>query len=364
MIDLNASVRLPAVLERRLARLAFDAKTRERCWRKLASHQRHRMPLEESFNLFIRQAKANHSLAELCYRGIRDRMAEGKNMGEALSGFASPEETLLIHSSLKGGNFADGLTLAAELLAARRKIIAAVIGALAYPAMLGSVLILFLYLISTVVMPQMTAITDPEQWNGPAALLYRISLFVNSPSGVAVLIAFFLFIALVIATLPRWTGKGRQWADKIPPWSIYRLLVGVSWLHTVATLMSAGQKLVDILDSMIKDNNTTPYMRAISRRLLIHASRGANLGDALEATKLHWPDRMLVDELQAYANLPGFSQQIRSIATDWLDEGIGKIIQASRILNVLCVSLLGLLIILVAMSVGSIQGNIIHGMGM
>lgn len=128
------------------------------------------MPLEESFNLFIRQAKANHSLAELCYRGIRDRLAEGKNMGEALSGFASPEETLLIHSSLKGGNFADGLTLAAELLAARRKIIAAVIGALAYPAMLGSVLILFLYLISTVVMPQMTAITDPEQWNGPAAL--------------------------------------------------------------------------------------------------------------------------------------------------------------------------------------------------
>ena len=178
------------------------------------------------------------------------------------------------------------------------------------------------------------------------------------------LIAFFLSIAFIVATLPRWTGKGRRWADKIPPWSIYRLLVGVSWLHTVATLMSAGQKLVDILDSMIKDNNTTPYMRAISRRLLIHASRGANLGDALEATKLHWPDRVLVDELQAYANLPGFSQQIRSIATDWLNEGIGMIVQASRILNVLCISLLGLLIIFMAMSVGSIVENIIHGMGM
>ena len=105
-------------------------------------------------------------------------------------------------------------------------------------------------------------------------------------------------------------------------------------------------------------------MRAISRRLLIHASRGANLGDALEATKLHWPDRVLVDELQAYANLPGFSQQIRSIATDWLNEGIGMIVQASRILNVLCISLLGLLIIFMAMSVGSIVENIIHGMGM
>lgn len=75
-------------------------------------------------------------------------------------------------------------------------------------------------------------------------------------------------------------------------------------------------------------------------------------------------DRMLVRRAASLRESSGLRQQIRSIATDWLDEGIGKIIQASRILNVLCVSLLGLLIILVAMSVGSIQGNIIHGMGM
>jgi len=351
MIDLNASVRLPAVLERRLARLAFDAKTRAGASSRLIS----------ATGCRLRRAL-------ICSSDRPRRAIPWRNIATGASGIGWPKgkawETLLIHSSLKGGNFSDGLTLAAELLAARRKIIDAVIGALSYPTMLGSALIIFLYVISAVVMPQMTAITDPEQWNGPAALIYRVSLFVNSPSGVVVLIAFFLSIAFIVATLPRWTGKGRRWADKIPPWSIYRLLVGVSWLHTVATLMSAGQKLVDILDSMIKDNNTTPYMRAISRRLLIHASRGANLGDALEATKLHWPDRVLVDELQAYANLPGFSQQIRSIATDWLNEGIGMIVQASRILNVLCISLLGLLIIFMAMSVGSIVENIIHGMGM
>ena len=51
MINFNAEFRLPFVIERRLAKFLFTTKVRERCWRKLASHQRHRMPLDESLKL-------------------------------------------------------------------------------------------------------------------------------------------------------------------------------------------------------------------------------------------------------------------------------------------------------------------------
>ena len=94
MINFNAEFRLPFVIERRLAKL-FTTKVRERCWRKLASHQRHRMPLDESLKLFAKQARVNKSPVEHCYTEIRNRLAFGKNIGEALSGFASPEEVLL-----------------------------------------------------------------------------------------------------------------------------------------------------------------------------------------------------------------------------------------------------------------------------
>lgn len=364
MINLNAEVRLPAGIERLLAQLAFSSKVRERCWRKLASQQRHRMPLDESLRLFIKQSAASKSPAKRCYEDIQERLAEGKNLGEALSGYASPEEVLLIHSSQKGGNLPEGLTLAADLLAAKRKIIASVLGAVTYPVMLTGVIIVFLYVIATVVMPQLSAITDPKKWYGAAAFLYQLSSFINSSAGLVALVAFLTFLVVVIATLPHWRGKGRYWADKIPPWSIYRLLVGISWLHTVATLISAGQKLVDILDAMLSDSNTTPYLKSILRKLYVHAARGANLGDALEATKLHWPAPKLVEELQAYANLPGFGQQLRSIATDWLSEGIEMITWAARGLNVICITTIGVLIVLITMSVGSIQENIMHGMGM
>lgn len=363
MINLNAEIRLPVGIERRLGKFAFTSKVRERCWRKLASHQRHRMPLDESLKLFARQAKANKSPVEHCYTEIQHRLALGKNMGEALSGFASPEEVLLIYSSQKGGKLPEGLVLAAELLAARRKIISAVVGAVTYPAILFGIAIAVLYAIATVVMPQLTSITDPARWQDAAAVLYKTSLFVNSFYGVAALVLLFVGLSLIFITFPQWRGKSRQWADKIPPWSIYRLLVGVSWLHTVATLMSAGQKLVDILDAMLGDRNTTPYLRSVLRKINNHAARGANLGDALVRTGLHWPTAELVDELQAYSNLPGFSEQIRSIANDWLEEGIEMIVRAARGLNVVCILAVGGLVILMVIGITSIQQQIATGLG-
>ena len=160
-MNLNAEIRLPAGIERKLARLAFGSKTRERCWRKLATHQRHRMPIDESLRLFAKQARAAGSLSAQCYTLMRDRLSAGKNMRETLAGLATPEEILLIHSSQIGGKLPEGLLLAADLLAAKRKVIGAVIGAVAYPAFLFALVVVVLYAMSVVIIPQLTAITDP-----------------------------------------------------------------------------------------------------------------------------------------------------------------------------------------------------------
>ena len=362
-MNLNAEIRLPAGIERKLARLAFGSKTRERCWRKLATHQRHRMPIDESLRLFAKQARAADSLSAQCYTLMRDRLSAGKNMRETLAGLATLEEILLIHSSQIGGKLSEGLLLAADLLAAKRKVIGAVIGAVAYPAFLFALVVVVLYAMSVVISPQLTAITDPTHWQGPAAILYRISRFVDSSAGLFALLALVGALILVFVTLPLWAGTGRLWADRIPPWSVYRLLVGVSWLHTVATLMSVGQKPVDILAAMLTDHSTTPYLRNILRRINNHVGRGSNLGDALEKTGLRWPSPELVEELQAYSNLPGFGEQIRAIAADWLTDGIALIVRAARALNIICILMVGGLVILMVTGITSIQQQIAIGIG-
>ena len=87
-------------------------------------------------------------------------------------------------------------------------------------------------------------------------------------------------------------------------------------LHTVATLMSVGQKPVDILAALLADRSTTPIcgtscaesitMSGVDQILAMPRKNG---------TALASPE--LVEELQAYSNLPGFGEQIRAIAADW-----------------------------------------------
>ena len=187
-MNLNAEIRLPVSIERKLARLAFGSKTRERCWRKLATHQRHRMPIDESLRLFAKQARAAGSLSAQCYTLMRDRLSTGKNMRETLAGLATPEEILLIHSSQIGGKLPEGLLLAADLLAAKRKVIGAVIGAVAYPAFLFALVVVVLYAMSVVIIPQLTAIPPvgkdpPQSCTGfPASWIPLPDLQPSSPS--------------------------------------------------------------------------------------------------------------------------------------------------------------------------------------
>ena len=105
MINFNAEFRLPFVIERRLAKFLFTTKVRERCWRKLASHQRHRMPLDESLKLFAKQARVNKSPVEHCYTEIRNRLFTPVKKEEILQkvlpwrrNFWPPEEKSLLPS--------------------------------------------------------------------------------------------------------------------------------------------------------------------------------------------------------------------------------------------------------------------------
>ena len=71
----------------------------------------------------------------------------------------------------------------------------------------------------------------------------------------------------------------------------------------------------------------------------------------------------LVEELQAYSNLPGFGEQIRAIAADWLTDGIALIVRAARALNIICILMVGGLVILMVTGITSIQQQIAIGIG-
>ncbi|MFU7556984.1 pilus assembly protein, partial [Pseudomonas paraeruginosa] len=81
-------------------------------------------------------------------------------------------------------------------------------------------------------------------WSGAAAFLYDMSQFVIH-YGAITLIGILVFLFLVFASLPYLRGGLRVHLDKLPPWSVYRMLHGSTFLLNVGVMIQANVSLQD-----------------------------------------------------------------------------------------------------------------------
>ena len=342
-----------------LARLAFSSSVRQRTWKKLAAQARHGMSLDQSLRQMQLRAATRRSPTALVYARVLEHLGLGHNLGASLGDFATPEEVMLISSGQRSGRLPDGLELAAGLLAARQKIVGAVVSALAYPVFLFGVCMLLLGVVSVMVMPKFAMLSDPTKWHGAAAAFYKMTSFVASFSGVITLIVLLAIIATALLTLPAWTGRLRLYVESLPPWSIYRLTVGSVWLYTLATMMRSGIQLSHILESMINSETISPYLRERIMAISIENGVGKNLGESMYDCGMGFPDQELIDDLRVYAVLPSFHRRMHELATEWMHDGVELVKQQSRLMNLMGIVLITALVSILAMAIGSLQSQLL-----
>ena len=350
-----------------VGRLAFSGKVRERCLRKLERQLRTtHLPLEHCFRILAERADREKSSLRFVYRRIVQSLEAGHKIGKALSPFAAPEEVMLIDSGQTGGEFslADGFRRAAELMAQKRNIRGLLIKELSYPILLLGGVIGFLIVVATVLMPQLSVLSDPLTWHGAAGVLYGVSNYIASTYGLITGGAILAVLIAIWLSLPRWSGPGRSIADRFPPWSLYRVLVGVSWLYATAILLQTRDlKLVTIIRQILNNPDASRYLKSRLRPVHANTQRGLNLGDALWATNMRWPDPAIVDDLRTYAALPGFNSQLSEIADEMMIEAMAKIQRGASILGIISIVFLVVSMVMLVSGIFSIQQQITHGIG-
>lgn len=345
-----------------LARMHFDAPVRRRTWRKLAAQLRHDVGLE--YGLSVMQGR--YAIKKSVLAGVFERILTGLRSGYspdvALVGLVPPEELMLIRGGYKSGRLSECFDLCADLIEARQGIVGAVVGAISYPFLLLSMLVVVLVVLATHVVPTLTLIVDPSSFTGAAAVLHNISLVVASPVGAGLGVLAFSLLFAVLCTLSTWTGKTRLYVEELPPWSIYRLVVGTLWLFSVATLLRADIPLAQILDDMLA-GNLSPWLRERVEAIRRQYTQGKNLGKVLVDSGLRFPDGEMVDDLLIYATLPSFHSMLHSLAREWLESGTRRVKEQATVLNiVLLIGILGLMCC-VAVAVVSIQQQLSTNIG-
>lgn len=343
-------------LETRFAKLQVGTSTRLRTYEKLADLIANRVPVPQALQEMWRRESYNgrkpREALALALNEWRTAVVGGRFLAQGIANWASEREVMLIEASESKGSVEEGLRQTVNLLTAERQMKGAVIGAVAYPLVLVLATMALLYLFSVQVIPAFSAIVPVENWTGIAGQMAVMSFLVQNFAIPFVLsLAFIVFLAFW--SLKRWTGPMRLRFEKIPPWSIYRLFIGGSFMMALAALVSAGVGLPEALRRV--GRNATPYLRERITAILFHVEQGRNLGEAMDFAGFGFPDREIINDMSIYGSLGTLDEALTKVASRWMETGNRKIQAAASTARILAIVLIAGVIAWIALGLFNIQ---------
>ncbi|QHM90030.1 type II secretion system F family protein [Acetobacter pasteurianus] len=244
-------------------------------------------------------------------------------LSDAVAEWVPARERMAISASGKTGNIAAALRDVIFIMKGEQAIKSAIKGALKEPAMYLVMSFALYYVFATDVIPQFKTILPEDKWGGLPYVALWLSEHLAQTFIPAVFIMIFIIIAIIFS-IPRWTGRIRVTFDNIPPWSVYRILIGGSFLLTYSSLKRSGVSDNNILTLLTKGASPWLMERIMATRHIL-ALGNKNLGDALYESGLEFPSKDTTIVLRAYARNPStFDEKLEIVGREWLKDGVQK----------------------------------------
>lgn len=323
-------------LELLYAKLVFRLNTEKRMaiCRKLASLLRNDFTLMNALGrLEMVESKGGKKPNEpfaIVMREWQKNLERGMSFSDATRGWVPPIETLLVTSG-NISNLVVALENVGRVVDGMQRITRAMRSAILYPLFLLLLTFGIVIMVGVYLVPPLAEIAgDNIVWRGAARSLVGLSDFcINYWPYIAGGIG--AVILVLWLTLANWTGRGRAMFDKIPPYNIYKIHIGVGWLMALAAMVQSGVTIPDAM-RMLADN-ANRYLRSILDEALHYVANGENLGVALNHTGRNFPDEDIVGDLMIYADMNEFGQNLNQVANDYLAESVRKMESISNVMN-------------------------------
>lgn len=314
-------------LDDKFNRLMFKLGTgqRRRLYLKLAKMMENGTPiLDALISIYQRRVTAGqqkHALSIALDDWIK-KVQNGMKLSQAMIGWVDHDEQMLISAGEQSGNIDGALVSTAEIMVAKKRIRWAVIGGIAYPAFLLMLAFGLLVMFSYKIIPQFSRVVPDDKWQGIARLMINSAEFTRDWLPVITLILVGLIVAFFYS-LPRWTDGLRIKLDRFIPYSIYRILIGSTWMISFAALVNAGVRIETALQQL--ESNSAPWLKVRIASCLRGMRSGLGVGDALAKAGYQFPDPEIIDDLGVYSKFSGFDQALDTIGREWITESVERI---------------------------------------
>jgi len=311
----------PGKMERKFAKLQFGYQQRVDLYNQLISLLATGMnttdALRMAYDVASHEGKKPKELDAIILSEVILAMKNGDSLAKALSPWVPKEEVMSIGAFLNSDDFIGNLRSYLETQEKKRKIKSTIISGMIYPVLLFTMIYGVMMYFGNSIVPTIAELLPMDRWTGPALFLtfmYHFSRDYAVPGVVAIVVG----LAVIIFLLPRWSGAGRSFADKLPIFSTYRMYTGISFLMSVSSLMQGGVPTTDALKQIEPHANRYVKTRIVAvRRQMMN---GANFGAALYRAGSGWPDAKMNLNIKIFAETQDLSAQLSKLAKMWVDQ--------------------------------------------
>lgn len=285
-------------------------------------------------------------------------LEKGLPFSSALEGWAPMREKLML-SVGDVSKLEKALRNVIKVSEGSNKIIKPLMNAISYPLLMICLSLLIIVGVGVYMVPPLLEFAKNAQWTGSAKSLVSLSGFVKVYWWTLPAVLFGI-IATIYISFANLLGPIRVTLDQAPPWSLYRMFTGVSWLMSLAALVESGTPISRAMQALRQ--NSTPYLRERIDRALVFMKNGDNLGTALKKTGMRFPDDELIGDLEIYSELDSFEEALNGVASEYLTSSIEKIGKQAGMLNAFALMIVSGIIAWTLLGVFDMQNQVQNAM--
>lgn len=296
-------------------------------------------------------------------RGIQLRMhkrwlselKEGKHFGDILKKYAPPIEAMIVYSCETSGVLSMGFELATEVAVMQQEFMRLLKSSIAAAAFNFLAALALLTFFCKRIMPSLGTFIPTHARTGLTEFWLNVSSSYEEWFPILIILIALAIVGITLV-IRLYVGGGRKYLDRFPPFSVYRLVIGCSFLYSVNSLSKAGIQHAKSLE--ITEKFASPYLRYRIQRMLSYMNQGQSLGEAIMSIDLDFPDKDFIDQLELYASQGVLDEMFEQVVLDMRAEGAEFIAKQGAVIKYTGMILNSVLLLFLAIGFFSMVFNL------
>lgn len=233
-----------------------------------------------------------------------------------------PEAEAMLFRRFGQASDASVFRAAATLTGVDERIAKAIRQALMWPVFLFFLVFVLLYTLGTRLFPTLQTLAPIREWPLSSQLVANLAIGIAN-NAILVAVALVFLVAAYLSVERFHAGFGREWLDRFPPFSLYRLRMGATFAFVLLENARVGHE-INRAFLLNLAAGLPSYSRSRILAIAEYADR-TNIGNAAMLAGHGFPDPELIAVLRAYAGQADWVPRYGRYASAWLDRLQGRV---------------------------------------